>query len=365
MVTKRVGLLWLRRLFVVAALFSSTWFYVTGLHQIMIGDMKLIATDTASLRAQSLQHGTAAGREPAQLQGRVTGNVLVIASVPYDERHVAALWSQLECFTAGIDKVIISAPEGSEAVVEPTLAEARKRLRLDITAHFFKNDRYDVGLWCDALLKEGYISDNTNTTSLPRTPFENTILLNDSVFAIRHFNGILEELQDTDMHLVGLSYSNLGSFWLESVFRGFSPEGIVTFLHHSCNKSADHASFGPTLISRERKKRAIVDYHEIKLAFQYLPNTTIGLYSSDEPEHWTPRQNKTWVQIEKLWRFLKDEQRFPVAKVNQPYAVKSLKDPLIVTCTSKMEKHFLEKLNFSSFHHESSLLTKPPISGKN
>lgn len=236
--------------------------------------------------------------------------------------------------------MIISAPKGSEAVVEPTLAEANKRLRLDITANYFKNDHYDVGLWCDALIKAGYVSGNNNTT-VPHTPFENTILLNDSIFAIRHFNGILEELQDTGKHLVGLSYSNLSSFWLESVFQGFSIEGIETFLRHSC-KSVDHLSFGSTLKSRARKKRAIVEYHEIKLASQYPPNTTMGLYFSDEPENWAPRRNKTWVQIEKLWRFLKDEQQFPVTKVNQPYAVRSLKDPLIFTCTSKIDTVFLE-----------------------
>lgn len=297
-------------------------------------------------------------------QGQDTGNVLFIASVPYDKRHVAALWSQLECFTAGINKVIISAPEGSEAVVELILAAARKRLLLDITAHYYKNDRYDVGLWCDALIKEGYLLDGNANSPVPRTPFENTILSNDSVFAIRHFNGILEELQDTHKHFVGLSYSNTGGFWLESVVRGFSRKGIFTFMHHSC-LPADHPSFGQNLKSRVRRKRRIVEHHEIKLASQYLPNETIGLYSSDEPQNWATRQNKTWVQNENLWRFLKDEQRFPVAKVNQPYAVKLLKDPLILTCTSKMDKDFLESLNFSSPQHMSSLSLKLLKTDKN
>ena len=40
--------------------------------------------------------------------------VLIMAVVPRDRRHIAALWTQLECFTIGVDSVILAAPQGRE-----------------------------------------------------------------------------------------------------------------------------------------------------------------------------------------------------------------------------------------------------------
>jgi hypothetical protein len=37
--------------------------------------------------------------------------VLLIASVPYTSDQVMTLWTHLECITAGIDRVLISAPD--------------------------------------------------------------------------------------------------------------------------------------------------------------------------------------------------------------------------------------------------------------
>jgi hypothetical protein len=199
-------------------------------------------------------------------KAKESGQLMIIASVPYDERHVAAIWSQLECFTAGIDKLVLSVPHGSQHIAEPLVLAAQERLGLEVAIQYFPNTRYDVGLWCDALLELGY----NNSTQVP---FENTILLNDSVFALHHFNGVLEALQDDkSKQLVSLSYSyNGGSYWLESVLRGFSREGISGFLDYSCQHDANHSSFGSHFHLAWKRKREIVAYHEMGLARQYPP----------------------------------------------------------------------------------------------
>lgn len=161
-------------------------------------------------------------------------------------------------------------------------------------AHYVdRNDRYDVGLWCEALSEAGYNYNNSsNSTSTPMSNstaqprFEYVILLNDSVFAVRHYseyNGVLQALQDenfnnnhteTQTHVVGLSSSNVGGYWLESVHRGFTKVGTNTFMGHSCVHDANHQSFGSHLNAPWRKKRAIVDHHEIGLVHKFPPNPT-------------------------------------------------------------------------------------------
>jgi hypothetical protein len=291
---------------------------------------------------------------------KVDQAVLVIASVPYDIRHATALWTQLECFTAGIDVVVLAVPLGGRAIVEPIRQRAMHVLGIStIHIYEFANDRYDVGLWCDALSALGYNDNNTNNNShhhqqlQQNPPFARTLLLNDSVFAIRHFSGILESLRDEqDKHLVGLSYSNTAGFWLESVFRGFSPRGIQLFMNHSCHCGPDHPSFGRQFLSKQKQKRAIVEYHEIGLIRPFdnknnnqstTNTTTMGLFSSDPPKDW--RNQKTWVQHEEWWTRLKDEQKFPAAKVNQRY---SLTAHNISTCSSQLDPTLLPNLNYSS-----------------
>ena len=81
--------------------------------------------------------------------------LLVIASVPKDERHLIALWSQLECFTSTMDTVVIAAPSERRQIVTRLVELAQQsiphlhpttgttKLRAMPT---FVNDRYDVGL---------------------------------------------------------------------------------------------------------------------------------------------------------------------------------------------------------------------------
>lgn len=131
-------------------------------------------------------------------------NILVIATVPKDETHAVALWSELECVTgSGIDLVVLSAPDWSRDLVEAIADRVRKQMLHvpRLLTRYYKNDRYDAGLWCDALQDIPDVSD-----------LSSILLLNDSVFFMRSFTRIQDRLaENTTLDMVSLSYSNTGS----------------------------------------------------------------------------------------------------------------------------------------------------------
>jgi len=72
---------------------------------------------------------------------------------------------------------------------------------------YYRNDRYDAGLWCDAL---------QDIPSNVLAAMGSILLVNDSVFVTRPFRGIRDALtQNATLDMVGLSYSLKGGFWLE------------------------------------------------------------------------------------------------------------------------------------------------------
>ena len=163
---------------------------------------------------------------------------MVIAAVPKDENHAVALWTELECLTGGLDLVVFAVPEWSRDIVEKIANQARHKLGLNIMTRYYVNDRYDVGLWCDAL------SDISGSFmhAADSIKYESIILLNDSVYALRHFTGIQDRLAQShgQLDMVSLSYYNESSYWLER---------YVVCMHfslcilHSCNDSPCALSF--------------------------------------------------------------------------------------------------------------------------
>lgn len=239
------------------------------------------------------------------LQSDSNSSVLVLAAVPRDAKHLAALWTIMECLTVGFDLVLISSPLESRPVMELFVQKVREQdLHPNIQTMYAENDRYDVGLWCDAL---EYLTLNE---------YKYFVLLNDSVFAMRRFRAILDFLQSDRFHLVGFSYSHLGGYWVESFFRGFSLDGVQRFRQHSC--------FATPLDSSYQSKRRIVNYHEIQLTTLFEPNERTGLFSADVPELYPTERgwrNKTWVDSDNIryWReILVNKHRFPVGKVKMP-----------------------------------------------
>jgi hypothetical protein len=300
-----------------------------------------------SRSTELLYERNASAQSSSNSKGRA---VQILSTVPWDDRHVVALWSELECWSKDVDDIVISAPKWSLDIIHSVVSEARKRIphlspnateKISIETEFHVNDRYDVGLWCDALqgvLKKGH-------------SYENIVLLNDSVFALREFRGVLDAIRSSDgrVSMASLSYSRLGGDWLESVFRAFSRDALDTFMNHSCVPS-NHESFCPKRKSAQKRKRCIVEHHEIGMAGKFRPDQVLGLYPSDVPkEMWTTRPNVTWVVHVPYWRnVLVERMGFPAAKVGMKDMIESIRDPLLQNCTRHFDWRLLDKLDFDS-----------------
>jgi len=120
--------------------------------------------------------------------GMQVNTTLIIATVPRDEDHARALWSHLECLTERIDRVLVAAPDVDwsrnivEAIVQDFMLAAaiNQRSVPIIETVYFDNNRYDVGLWCDAL------------ATVPKN--QATFLVNDSAFSRINFNNLTERV---------------------------------------------------------------------------------------------------------------------------------------------------------------------------
>lgn len=244
--------------------------------------------------------------------------VLVMAAVPRDKRHVLALWSQLECFTIGVDHVILAAPSWSKEITTQIIELAKDRIprftsgEASIQPEYFLNDRYDVGLWCDTI------------ESLNIDEFDEFGLINDSVFAMHSFSEVFDALSLKNVSLTSTGYSytpkhfegddDPGNFWVESIYRGFTKIGIDIFREHSCVPK-DHPFFCP---EKDDNKACIVNNFEHDLAIQYPCDKVYGIYPSDAPSSFLEKsRHRMWARNTPYWRALKSDLNFPLAKVKQ------------------------------------------------
>lgn len=281
--------------------------------------------------------------------------VQILASVPWDKRHVISLWTELECFTKDVNTIVISAPEWASDIIGTVVNEARTRIphlsnattgTTTIEAQFFVNDRYDAGLWCDALHSVLKRDDDQ---------YDYFVLLNDSIFALREFRGVLTALRSSRNKNLSMTSLNAGvdaegQVWLESVFRSFSKEGLTKYLSHSCVPS-DHQSFCRNKKLTWVRKRCIVDHHEIAMARQFPPDQVVGLYPSDVPKQmWGTKSYPTWVNHAPYWRKLK-KMGFPAAKVSYRPMIRSLNHPLLKRCTRHFDWSLLKRLDFAQFQN--------------
>lgn len=143
-------------------------------------------------------------------------SLLLIAAVPKDEIHVTALWSELECLTMHMDQIIIAAPnvDWSKQILDRILLKAKSAIpdAPPIDVYYFDNNRYDSGLWCDAL---GLLR---NISKFRKIDPELTFMINDSVFILRHFDGLREMmLGDNKIQLVSMNGAGKGTkrYWVE------------------------------------------------------------------------------------------------------------------------------------------------------
>lgn len=357
---------------------------------------------------------------PISTATKTTRNAaMVLAAAPLDKRHVTALWSELDCFTRDTDlkRVLVVAPLWSRDLIQRIVQEAKQKLPhfagvdplVRLEARFFKNDRYDVGLWCDGL--ESLLGSNANSNAYSNNynnndndnEIDDVILLNDSLFALRPFTGILDALRGqnydpqipysnsngndnnnnnndndnndndnsdnefvkaaphtTKRSMVSLSYSltSPAGMWLESVYRAFDRDGLQKYRDHSC-KDANHAANCPNITDSREKKKCLVYHHEISVARLFdddkndkatNSNTNAtsrieGLYPSDvPPDMWKPhRPYGTWASHKEYWLSgLVEKFNFPAAKVSKRNMIRTMKDPLIQTCTARFDRTMFE-----------------------
>jgi hypothetical protein len=279
--------------------------------------------------------------------------LLVLSSAPIDERHILALWSELECFAHNVDKVIISAPKWGKDVIREVIRQAKRSIPRFVTgatsleAEFYVNDRYDVGLWCD-VLENQHLDD-----------FDEFALLNDSIFALRKFSGVLDALDERNISMSSLSYSfsspNFKSygpeyFWLESVFRGFDRPGIDVFMKYSC-VPVTHPFFCQ---KRKNWKACIINNFEHGMSRQFSRDQVGGLFPTDVPlemitqERWNFR---SWIQDVPFWRELVDTKGFPAAKVivrdgSNGELITGPNDPMLRNCTRYLSLSTLKDLDY-------------------
>jgi hypothetical protein len=277
--------------------------------------------------------------------------VLVVAAVPRDERHVYSLWTSLECLATNVDHVVVSAPTWSKKIIGNITEFARNSIpmfssgRVTLETQYHINDRYDVGLWCDALKA---ISNSD--------AYDEYGILNDSVFALREYTAVFDSLKSRNISMSSLSYSHTGKFfkgygpeyfWVESVFRGLTREGLKTFMNYSC-VDVNHPRFCADG-SKNKRKECLILHFEQDMAAQFPRDKVDGLFFADVPSEMKIgkyRNSHTWVVHPPYWRKLVNEMQFPVAKENMNGMIDDLQDPLLAKCSRYLNRVQFENMIF-------------------
>lgn len=277
------------------------------------------------------------------------GTVFIAAVAPKKNVRLMALWSQLECFVSDkkIETVIISAPVliKEKGFLEKFLSLAKESIphlaNTRVIVKYYINDRYDVGLWCDAL-KDNMESFSKYNFEVVHT-FDRFVLINDSIMAIRdNFTDVLDVLQqNSKLSMTSLNYSFLhGSkgehhstgqkLWLESVFRAFNRNGMERYMNYAC-VPASHSYFCPSESDDEVKKRCIVESMEINIANLFHTKEIRGLYPSDVPTSMIREkgleQVYLWHAHYPFWKnVLVEKLNFPAMKISNDIFVTRVKN---------------------------------------
>ncbi|KAG7358378.1 hypothetical protein IV203_014966 [Nitzschia inconspicua] len=296
--------------------------------------------------------------------------LLIIAAAPKDERHVWTVWTELECFTRNVDHVIISSPHWGHDITNYFVREAQRSIpwfvnqSTTIEAQNYVNDRYDVGLWCDALEHTSMNKDCKNNVD-----FDEIGLLNDSVFALRESTAVFNALKERNVSLSSLSYSfspknfrgrhSKEHFWVESVFRGLTPRGVKLFQNHSCLHTNHHKFCRGR--SPEEQKGCIINNFEHDLAAAFPEGDVFGFYESDAPPETKVRPYKTkmsWASNFLYWQKLVNESAFPVAKENVKESIPDIDTPLLKNCTRYLKREKLKSWNLDFSVAETTFLAE-------
>eukprot|EP00979_Chaetoceros_neogracilis_P017129 scaffold10179_cov270-Chaetoceros_neogracile.AAC.13 len=280
--------------------------------------------------------------------------LMIIAVYPNTDIRQAATWSQLECFAEEFEHIIISAPIQLKDNVTRFIKEVKESMpaigsRLE--GQFYANDRYDTGLWCDALLKgktlEAY-NINTGTYLGGSSRYDHFLLTNDSLMAVEKSNELLETLKAKHASVVSLNYwKNQQVYthpWVESPARAFSLEGVQIFADNVCSlprlrwrNHCPHLRYVKKFSGNARKqKRCIVEKTEYDVIDYYSPDKVHGLYLGHDEyfRTWTSPSNF------EIWKNLRDQMSFPAMKITNGFfeMVRKLRPKDTETCTVHFKK---------------------------
>jgi hypothetical protein len=302
-----------------------------------------------------------------------------VATSPLSDLRFRALWSQLECFTSPekIQTVVIVAPGWSqrEGYLEQFVQKAKERIPhlkdSKVVLKYYMNDRYDVGLWCDAAQDKLDVHNDASIFDL----HDDFIVTNDSIMATtEHYSGILDTLRYDNLNMTSLNYSFLhekhehslfshrwifsrsDKMWLESALRAFNHDGMKTFLSNVC-VSADHPYFCPSLRNRAQRKRCVVEAMEIRIAGLYKEDQVKGLFPADVPPEYSKQGGSMWHSNYKFWKFLYETKNFPVIKVSSNVLMEGAKKRakgVFPTCTKYLDDSFLDPIRRRPIEHPRS-----------
>jgi hypothetical protein len=307
---------------------------------------------------------------------------MVIATYPDKIGSTSAMWTQLECFASKLDRIIIAGPNTDQHMetINKFVEEVKMKMPdigNKLEAQFFVNDRYDTGLWCDALmLSEDVLQKGHNAResellyhNLPKTNYEkfrtpsdhpkylggkseydSFLLINDTIMAVESTNVFMEELKAKHLNLLSLNYWE-DTFWLESPARAFNLEGMQIFADNICQigelKRGKWGEFCPHLYKTDQKgardKRCITELNEIDVVELYPREKVHGLFPGSAPKDMRTKGRHGYHPS--IWNanfryfsdVLRDQMSFPAMKVIQEEWVAAERPQDLKTCTTKLE----------------------------
>jgi hypothetical protein len=143
-------------------------------------------------------------------------------------------------------------------------------VRGKIQARFYHSDRYDCGLWCDALVQESDIppssasfESKTRLSSVDNSDFGTSLLISDSIMAVEETDQFQQTSRSTYYDLVSLNYWDLHGpghkYWLESPLRVFNKRGLQIYNDKICSlhqiKWEKHCKLSQTQIENKKRRK--------------------------------------------------------------------------------------------------------------
>ena len=323
-------------------------------------DTNLLDQMDFNIKSRETTEGALSPLSSSTLASPSKKSIMIIATKSNGKKLIFnSIWSQLECFTEKVDKIIISsAKDNFQDEMSAFVEEVKETMpqigsKIEVQNHW--NDRYDAGLWCDALT-EGNSTHKSTTLRSRISEYDQFFLINDSVMAVEPFNEFLDALERKNADLVSLNYwgdkkdgvvnGTYGTYWVESPVRAFSKKGIQVYSNHICKLGKIRWRFDcPHLknsrYKRHRDKRCIVEKTEIDVAKYFRHDKVFGLYLGDDGNHHNWSNNFTY------WKILRDEQSFPALKHSNRKVFESIsreRPQDLTRCTTKLQN--MENRNY-------------------